>query len=238
MFSMRGSLQSQLEKEILLNINDVPIGDLFATAARLYKTRDPYEIIFARQRELMERYLPIEAEILGRPKLSVPVDIHSAVGQAAIKERAWWFVEELAEALEALEDGMSIKVLEEFSDAIHFLTEAMILSGIPYQTDPIAGLLPRFWILPKPYLTKKVLMKLRTLSIITQLGMAMWQLRNKSWKRTQTLTDIPQYQEKMLRTWGGLMALLKIHWEMSREEITILYLRKATVNQFRIRSHY
>lgn len=220
-----------------MNINDIPTDQLFEAAKTHFGTDDSFEIIFARQRELMEKYLPIESELLGRPLLSVPVDIHSAVGQAAIKERAWWFTEELAEALEAIDQDAPTKALEEMSDAIHFLTEAMILSNIRFSENSHIEVPWSFWH-ANISLPMNRQLRPQILAVITELGLAMWQLRNKSWKRTQIPTDFPRFETKLVRTYTMFVEVLQTYWRLSFKDIAVLYLRKAAVNQFRIRSNY
>lgn len=118
-----------------MNVNDV-------TEVPEVKTGQTLKLIFARQRELMEKYEQIEAAngLLQTP--DIPVDLNDAKGQARLKDFAWRVVEELAEAREAaiimlqgLDDDPEAKadlthVHEELMDTLHFLVEMSILSGI------------------------------------------------------------------------------------------------------------
>ena len=182
----------------------------------------------------MEKYLPIEAKMMGREILLIPLNLHDRIHQAALKERAWWVTEELAECMDATLEGKDDKALEEMSDALHFLTELLILSGVSadnFNSTTSPELKRAFDSGPPPGACG-------ILGIIVELGMAMWQLRNKSWKTTQVFTDVLNYQLKLYRTYRAFLDFLQTTWKLSLEDICVLYLRKSVVNQFRIRSGY
>lgn len=232
-----------------MNINDVKIEELWPTAVKLYGTDDPLEIIFARQRELMEKYLALESELMGGEIVTIPVDLHSAKGQRSLKERAWWFTEELVESLDALKEEDSTKFLEEMSDALHFITELWILTGLdraiirnPEKSPGIPTIYQlgfktsRGQALGGYYMENTVSAVI--LNIIVSLGRSMWQLRNKPWKQTQVLTDIPMFQLRLRETYEGLLELLHFGCKLSFQSIALLYLRKSEVNKFRQRSKY
>lgn len=97
------------------------------------------EKIFEHQRELMVKYHEIEARNGLLQTEKVPVDIHSAKGQARLKDFAWRITEELGEAMNTLKNKpwkqtqMETDVEhyeEEIADAFHFFVELCILSGI------------------------------------------------------------------------------------------------------------
>ena len=60
---------------------------------------DKLDLIFARQRELLERFHQIEAQHGLLPDPKIPVDITTHQGQAVLKSRAWNVTEEIAEAI-------------------------------------------------------------------------------------------------------------------------------------------
>lgn len=226
-------------KETDVNINDVNVEELWSTATKLYKTQRPLKIIFARQQELMEKYSKTEAEIMCEGVLTVPVDIHSARGQRALKARAWWFTEELVEALDALGEEDHSKFLEEISDSIHFLTELWILTDLPIWTIEAWDEPPFIDVYRKiPCDFDPDRIRLKVLDIIVNLGRAMWQLRNKPWKKTQVLTDLPQFSGRLKDTYDSLINLLHYDCGLNMQEICLLYLRKSEVNRFRQRSNY
>lgn len=100
---------------------------------------DRLEAVFARQRELMEKYHPIEAanDLLITP--DIPVDLHDRLGQARLKDMAYRCISEIVEATECLKNKpwkqthMFTDVdhyYEELADAFHFFVEMCILSGL------------------------------------------------------------------------------------------------------------
>jgi len=219
-----------------VNITDINIKDLWSKAVELYGTDDPLEIVFARQRELMKKYLVIEAEILDEELVTIPVDIHSARGQRSLKERAWWMVEELVEALDALEEGNDTKFLEEMSDALHFLTELWVLGDLDS-----SSIESKNFDSPSPVDgegTKVHEIRPQILDIIVSLGRAVWLLRNKSGKVSQVLTDIPHFTHHLQRTYDQFLNLLHNNYDMGMKDICLLYLRKSEVNKFRQKSQY
>lgn len=213
-----------------MNITDFDSSEALKEAKKTYGTEDPLELIFLRQRELMAKYLPIEEEILGLrfSTGSLVANLDHSTDQHLLKTRAWWVTEELAEATDALLEGHEQKFLEELSDALHFLTELCILSGLgPKDMEGLRK---------KEYLVHKV--EEKVLEIIRSLGMTMWQLRNKPWKQTQIPTDYPRYQGGLIMTFKMLVRLIMNYVGGEIEFVTALYLQKSLVNQFRIRSKY
>ena len=227
-----------------MNIEDISGEELWPKAVEFYGTDNPLEIVFARQRELMEKYLVIEAEILGEELVVIPVDIHSARGQRALKERAWWVTEELVEALDALGEDNTIKFFEELSDCIHFITELWILTGIHpsaiWYWDSLLGSIdcPSVRKDRKKGPLSPTQTRYAVTDIIVSLGRAMWQLRNKSWKKSQVLTDLPRFTRHLVDTYDKLMGLLYYGYDLTLKEICLLYLKKSEVNLFRQRSNY
>ena len=99
---------------------------------------DKLELLFARQRELMEKYEPIERANGLLQTSDVPVKLDSYQGQARLKDFAWRITEELGEAMNCLKMKPWKQTpqvtdrehyLEELVDAAHFFFELLILSG-------------------------------------------------------------------------------------------------------------
>ena len=97
------------------------------------------QAIFARQRELMDKYDPIEAANGCLLTPDVPVDINSHLGQMRLKDMNSRCIEELMEAMNCLKNKpwkqsmMETDVAhyrEELADAFHFFVELCILSGM------------------------------------------------------------------------------------------------------------
>jgi len=103
---------------------------------------DKLDLIFARQRELLERFHQIEAQHGLLPDPKVPVDIATHQGQAVLRGRAWNVTEELAEAMNELKNRpwkqrtypVDLDAFyEELVDALHFFVELCILAGLSSQ---------------------------------------------------------------------------------------------------------
>lgn len=95
--------------------------------------------IFYRQQELMDKYHPIEAKNGLLQTHDVPVDLHSAAGQARLKDFAWRVTEEIGEAMNCLKNKPwkqtqmltdEVHYKEELIDALHFFVELFLLSGM------------------------------------------------------------------------------------------------------------
>jgi len=93
--------------------------------------------IFAKQQELHEKYMEIEAK-KGILTSKGPVDINTCHGQQIIKDFFWRITEELGEAANCLKNKpwKQTEILtdeehfkEEVIDAFHFFIEALILMG-------------------------------------------------------------------------------------------------------------
>jgi len=209
-----------------MNITDVEIEGLLDAAKKLYGTEELIGVVFARQRELIAQYAPINAELTGEPELPIPVSLNSVNGQRAIKERAWWATEELAESLDALESNQPLKALEELIDSLHFMTELCIISGL----DLSDAFIPEGR-------TGYRIPEMITF-VVQDLGMAMWQLRNKPWKRTQVLTDEARFNAALHHAYCELLNTIMKGFEIDLEQVVVAYLRKSEVNKFRIRSYY
>src|SRR3990167_4279630 len=107
-----------------MNINDVdqvPID------------KDRLDAIFERQMELIIKYKDIE----GMPDF--PMDIDSKVGQRWFKDFYWRCTEELMEAWECIKDEDPTHFKEEIADALHFLVEAFIISGVELEIPASSG---------------------------------------------------------------------------------------------------
>ena len=98
------------------------------------------EVIFERQRQLLEVYSRIETNHL--PHVvpgKIPVEINSYMGQDQIKQRFFWTMIEIAEAVDCLKNKPWKQTMvevdvdhfrEEVADALHFFVEGCILAGI------------------------------------------------------------------------------------------------------------
>jgi hypothetical protein len=95
--------------------------------------------IFARQKELMEKYHDIEKNNDLLIYEGIPIDLHDRKGQARIKELIRRIVEELNEASHTLKNQSwkqshvltdTTHFYEELSDSFHFFIELCIAVGL------------------------------------------------------------------------------------------------------------
>jgi phosphoribosyl-ATP pyrophosphohydrolase len=210
---------------------------------------DRLVFIFDKQRSLMDKYEKIEDSNGLLQTHDIPVDINTHKGQARLKDFFWRTTEEVAEALEAYDEENNLHVIEELADALHFLTEAAILSGIQ-ASDILKGvehndtgdMLDDIVLENSPYRNingydLKEQLELKALMFIKSLGLAANCLKNKPWKQTQMLVDVNKYKHLFINAYH---AFFSITWlmDMGASEVFDLYFRKSKVNDFRIDSKY
>ena len=117
----------------MVNIMDIDLDENAFTG-------DMLKDIFARQMELLIKYREIEVKNLPHvvPE-KVPVWIDSYIGQDQIRQRFFWAIVEIAEALDCLKNKAWKQTMietdvehfrEEVADALHFFVEGCILAGI------------------------------------------------------------------------------------------------------------
>ena len=117
-----------------MNIKDVKLKRKYG---------DKLDLIFERQMELIKKYYDIEKKNGAIVPDKIPVDLNSRIGQYRIKDLSERIVEELMEAMNCLKlkpwkqtdiETDKEHYFEEISDAIHFLIELCITSGMTSQT--------------------------------------------------------------------------------------------------------
>jgi hypothetical protein len=226
-----------------VNINDVKqIMDYDSHDDRL-------ELIFVRQRQLMEQYDQIEVKNGLRVTSDVPVNLHSARGQYVIKDFAWRVTEELGEALEAfhLHADHPEHFDEEISDALHFLVELTILAGfsetsIAKRWIDIYDSLEFLYIeADKPNKLSRTRsyfgLCMRVGKFTEALAMTCNTLKNKPWKQTQMMTDTAYFQVNLELAWLRFIQIC-ITANIDSNYLFVLYFKKSEVNKFRQRSNY
>lgn len=215
---------------------------------------DRLKAIFERQHELMGKYIGIERTNGLLETEDIPVDLHDRHGQARLKSFAWRLTEELAEAVEVINDPFLSNPLhndhfrEEVADAFHFLVELCILSGVDASRVMLSNtgigdgnVRDLLDILYLPRSRVKVVdmrwVKSAAGNIVWSLGQAMNCLKNKPWKQTHMLTDVSRFHMLVVNTFWEFFKFLKAA-DITADEITDLYFRKAEVNSFRQETHY
>lgn len=212
-----------------------------------------------RQKELMDKYHEIEAEY--RLTTDCPVNLHDHYGQLLLKDFAWRSTEEMAEAIDALDDGDEDSILhaqEEVADSLHFLIELGLLAGITLDDfkDEVNSLSSRLEVkaLAKDTLTNLFLVaghkqeeglapNLKNfgqyvLGYIVSLGMMCHTLKNKPWKKTQVMTDVDLFKARYFDTFINLLVVSYWGLGMDAYKLHQMYFKKSEVNKFRQRSNY
>lgn len=187
--------------------------------------------IFNRQKELMAKYHEIEKASGLMQTAECPVNIDLPAGQARLKDFMWRTTEELMESMDAYMSGDYHHAREEWADALHFMVELIILSGLDFTAFPeTRNLHPDEAINP-------IAVSEGCFWTIYALGMAANCLKQKPWKQTHILTDRKRYEEYLVKAFENLIALGS-HHGMSVFEMASYYFKKSRVNQFRQRSKY
>ncbi len=179
-----------------------------------------------------------------------PID--DAKFQSWIKNFFWRATEELAEAMEVFPDMRHDNYLadnwekdatlrhfyEEIADAVHFVVEVSIVSGIDPQC--VDEMFRRELMLQAEDLGKGVIQdSVETLifKVMVAMGLAANCLKNKPWKTTQMQTDHAKFKQKMTIVWSTLLELL-VWLNLDANALYSLYAKKSNVNSFRIASNY
>lgn len=199
--------------------------------------------IVLQQTALMAKYTPIEKANGFHVNASqlLPLDLDDRFDQAKLKDFAWRVTEELAEATEAMvkHDTIPQHAKEELGDALHFLIELDILSGLDLsgQAQPgECGLTHLFRMLQPPVTDRVDIVRGYAYLVIEELGKAMNCLKQKPWKQTHMLTDRAKYHAHLMQ--ANLRFFATAFLLMDPKELYDVYCRKKQVNEFRIRSQY
>lgn len=181
----------------------------------------PLQNIFKKQRELMEKYSKIE---MGVTSHDVPVVLNSREGQTRLRQFAWFFTEEIAEAIAA--EGTPT-FHEELIDALHFLVELSILSDLtPKDVTPNQGVLP----LSNSFNT-------HVTQVIGSIGYAINALKAKPWKQSWKETDSQDYKLRVIHAFHSFLEMLEF-CGLPIENLEEHYSMKNSTNHQRIASGY
>jgi dimeric dUTPase (all-alpha-NTP-PPase superfamily) len=195
--------------------------------------------LFSKQRELLNKYQTIE-EFDGK-KLSEYIDengklktIHTLQSQRILKDFSWRVTEELAECCEGLFVENDLEhVGEEVADALHFLLELLIVSGLT-EHDFVAE---DFMLSIKSNDRDDSVIRVSMMDFIYALGIAVNRLKAKIWKQSQILVDEKEFKRKLkiafIEFWRIPFAL-----GFGSEDVYKFYFRKHAVNVFRVKSNY
>lgn len=190
-----------------------------------------WEAIWEKQLALVEKYKDIE----GMPTIlaDIKTNIQTAKGQVVIKDFAWRVTEELTEADEAknlftlsgkkewVGSELKLHYTEEVTDALHFFVELAIIAG--YKSSD--------------FTISKAALNVNSYDVIYQLGLACNCLKNKKWKKSQMLTDVPKFTGYIQQAFDNLISLFYAEG-LTDIDVYQMYFKKNSVNHFRIRSKY
>lgn len=202
---------------------------------------DKLVAIFERQKELMNKYHDIEKRSGLLQTEDCPVNLNDKRGQARIKDFAWRVMEEVGEALDAIDDFEHH--VEELIDGLHFLTELTILTGYtpedivwdnPNGNDLLLTLYNQNAYHHKENCSFE--MEMLVTDLVRDLGMMCNCLKNKPWKQTNMLTDVNEFLHKLKCVWADYFSILSL--SLSPQAIVEIYFKKSQVNKFRQRSNY
>jgi hypothetical protein len=214
------------------------------------QSEDRLDSIFARQRELMQKYDVIERGNGFFVPDELPLNLHDSKHQQRIKDFAWRISEEIGEALEAFDihPDDPDHCDEEIADAFHFLVELTIL--VDYKSDRLIGgvtdTMPRdrlnaLYVLSgegqseecRTYfsLTSRAGILLKNLACMCNT------LKNKPWKQSQMTTDVEYFYECLQSTWFSFIRFCAAA-DIGGDYLFDLYFRKSLVNEFRQDSEY
>lgn len=209
-----------------MNINNVPEVEDYPENIWL-AIRD-------RQLELMKKYHGIEKSSGLLQTEEVPVKIDTSKGQARLKDFCWRTTEEITESFESHLEGHKQHTVEEISDALHFMTELMILTGLfedhEFRPMGVIGVPSRFNIAQK---TDEAMY----FQPIYYLGLAANLLKLKPWKQTFVATDRFRFKDYLQMAHWSIYELFK-WFGYDDKQIYDIYFRKSEVNKFRQRSNY
>ena len=200
---------------------------------------DMLEDIFNSQRELMKKYHPIEMSLGIRHTAECPLDLTTRRGQATARDFCWRITEEITEAVECARDKDTCKhpeVIEELSDALHFLVELAILSNIaPKDIFPgsnedllVQGLKQCIW-------TEGF--EQTAYETIHQLGVAANLLKGRAWKLQFDPPNEKQFQIKVIRAFGCLFFMF-VEAKCSVKDVHEAYHNKHSINVERAEGGY
>lgn len=198
--------------------------------------------ILKKQAELMVRYHEIEKDNGQLQTEAVHMDLDDRFCQARLKDFAWRFTEEIAEAIN---EGTRLNERNfEFIDALHFLSEMAVMlgwndhnivhhTGLPGEDnlDKILYLAKITYGLPLKKDDDKF-MDFVIVQLITHMGMCMNQLKNKPWSQSHRETNEMLFMHHFHQVWIAYFAIF-IGLEISADEIYSYYMDKNSINKKR-----
>jgi len=191
-----------------------------------------------------ERYKDFQPSV---KDLIIPIDIDTFEGQAAMKDYLEIrVVEELMEMREAISDavygnGMNEHIYEEIGDSFNFLINSYILYG--WSSDKFESV-ERLWqdfkstnIPPNGNMFKTPTIDSSTLEVVCDIGLACNKLKIRPWKKSQYLTDMLVFEERLEKIYYSFMTLV-FHLNIHPDMLWSIFSRKNQCNEFRLDTGY
>jgi hypothetical protein len=193
--------------------------------------------IFSKMKELLLFYKEFEPNL---KDLKIPIDIDTYEGQQVMKDfLEIRTVEELMEMREAILNNDRIDhMYEEVSDSVNFLIVAYILYG--WDENKFKTVEDIFCIHEDVYNGKTFSayeIDKAILEVVYDIGLACNKLKIRPWKKSQYLTDMLVFEERLEKIFYSfihLMFTLKIDPDM----LWSIFSRKNQCNKFRIDTGY
>ena len=178
-----------------------------------------YKDLFDKQKSLIFLYEPKEKEIFEH------FDIDTYQDQEEFKKYCWRVVEELTEALEAIDNCETEHITEEMLDGFNFLVELLSLYGfgqnkLDFSENEVESNL-----------------KDNILNIIEELGLTANCLKNRGWRQSQYLVDLYVFEKRLNKTFNLYLNVLR-NLIGSDQGILEKWSLKYQVNLFRIQTKY
>lgn len=159
-------------------------------------------------------YPPIE--MLGNSGIFA-TEVQTLQFQEWCRSTMWRIVEELSEARQ--ESYQSHEYYVEVCDALHFLLELSVMTGVP------PALIEDTW--PTKFIALNGVNHIH--GIINSLGMAGHSLKTRPWKRNQKPTDWKTFQQWVAAAWYSMCGFWSFQ-DYTPEQLLALYMEKHQEN--------
>jgi len=201
--------------------------------------------IFERQAAYLESLKPIYADN-GFPLHASdwPLNFQGKHEQEEFRLLAWRYTEELVEAMESFDDGSPRNGYhEEMADALHFLVELCLATGITYSTLVTGIESAKFKSEDDgdslDFVFKRVkadpIYSQRWFGSIRSLGLAMMNLRQRPWRRDNRESNRAPFVLMMQATFYGFVNVCT-RTGITAQELHNAYFAKAKINDQRTES--
>jgi hypothetical protein len=170
--------------------------------------------------------------------LKVPVDIDTYEGQQAMKDYLEIrVVEEITELREALVEGHPVEhVHEEVGDSFNFLINAYVIYGWGAEEfTSVENLWRDFSHKEKIFNQEEI--DVAMMKTVYQVGIACNKLKIRPWKKSQYLTDMFVFEERLRELFYSFINMV-FTLGIDAETLWSIFSRKNQCNQFRLDTGY